>query len=82
MGHSQDERAPLLNDNYRGQYGGHGANANRPIYQPDLEFLRREREALDSICHTMSELVFDLAFPRVLFRRGTPRCRCLFPQAC
>lgn len=29
----------------------------RPAYQPDPESVKREREALDGICHAMSEYV-------------------------
>lgn len=48
---AQNERTPLLSDNYRPQYNRNAANR----YKPDPEFLRREREALDNIVNNMSE---------------------------
>lgn len=47
----------LYDDPYRAQYGSHIQNIQRPIYQPDPESVKREREALDGICHAMSEYV-------------------------
>ena len=52
------ETSRLLSDDlYRPQYGSHGPIGQRPTYQPDPESLKRETEALKSICHAMSELV-------------------------
>lgn len=45
----------LYDDPYRAQYGSHIQNMQRPVYQPDPEPVKREREALDGICHAMSE---------------------------
>lgn len=50
------ETSGLLSDTpYRNQYGSNAQNVQRPVYQPDPESLRREREALEGICHAMSE---------------------------
>ena len=49
------ETSRLLSDDpYRSQYGSH-IQSQRVVQQPDPESLRREREALDSICHAMSK---------------------------
>ena len=46
----------LFDDPYRSQYGATGQTQHRAQYhQPDPESLRREREALEGICHDMSE---------------------------
>ncbi len=45
----------LYDDPYRSQYGTNGQAPQRQIYQPDPETQRREREALEGICHSMSE---------------------------
>ncbi len=50
------ETSGLLSDDpYRNHYGSNAQNVQRPVYQPDPESLRREREALEGICHAMSE---------------------------
>ncbi|MCJ1477744.1 hypothetical protein MMC13_006417 [Lambiella insularis] len=55
------ETSRLLSDDpYRSQYGSHSQNRQRPIYQPDPESVKREREALESICHAMSDNVIDV----------------------
>lgn len=45
----------LYDEPYRSQYGSNIQNTQRLAYQPDSESLRREREALERICHFMSE---------------------------
>ncbi|CAF9937261.1 hypothetical protein IMSHALPRED_011075 [Imshaugia aleurites] len=46
----------LYDDPYRSQYGATGQTQHRGHYhQPDPESLRREAEALEGICHDMSE---------------------------
>ena len=47
----------LYDDPYRSQYGSHVQNVQRPVYQPDPESVKRERDALESVCHAMSESV-------------------------
>lgn len=50
------ESTRLLNDDpYRGQYGTNAQTPQRQSHQPDPEAQRREREALEGICHSMSE---------------------------
>lgn len=45
----------LYDDPYRTQYGTNGQANQRQSYQPDPETQRREREALEGLCHAMSE---------------------------
>lgn len=45
----------LYDDPYRSQYSTNGQTPQRQYYQPDPETQRREREALEGICHSMSE---------------------------
>lgn len=52
----------LYDDPYRSQYGSHVQPSQRLTYQPDPESVKREREALESICHAMSDNVIDV-FP-------------------
>ena len=53
----QQERSRLLYDEpFRSRYGA-VQQQHRAVNQPDPELLRREREALEAICHEMSELV-------------------------
>jgi len=55
------ETSRLLSDDpYRAQYGSHIQNIQRPVYQPDPESVKREREALENICHAMSDNVIDV----------------------
>ncbi|MCJ1316278.1 hypothetical protein MMC15_001599 [Xylographa vitiligo] len=55
------ETSRLLSDDpYRAQYGSHIQNIQRPVYQPDPESVKREREALENICHAMSDSVIDV----------------------
>lgn len=48
----------LYDDPYRSQYGTNGQTPQRQSYQPDPETQRREREALEGICHSMSEYAY------------------------
>ncbi|KAI4133541.1 MAG: hypothetical protein LQ347_002133 [Umbilicaria vellea] len=50
----------LYDDAYQRHYGSHLHNGQRTAYQPDPEHLKREREALEGICHAMSENVIDV----------------------
>ncbi|MCJ1230170.1 hypothetical protein MMC12_006842 [Toensbergia leucococca] len=50
----------LYDDPYRSRYGSTVQNGMRPVVQPDPEFLRREREALEGIAHVMSDHVIDV----------------------
>ncbi|KAL9068078.1 MAG: hypothetical protein Q9161_006431 [Pseudevernia consocians] len=50
----------LYDDPYRSQYGGAGTQHRAQYHQPDPESLRREREALEVICHDMSDDVVDV----------------------
>ncbi|KAF6239929.1 hypothetical protein HO173_001537 [Letharia columbiana] len=51
----------LYDDPYRSQYGATGQSQHRVHYhQPDPESLRRETEALEGICHDMSDDVVDV----------------------
>ncbi|KAL6714416.1 hypothetical protein ACLMJK_007839 [Lecanora helva] len=58
---SNTETSRLLPDDpYRSQYGTSGQHPQRRARQPDPEAQRREREALESICHSMSDEVVDV----------------------
>ncbi|KAL9132548.1 MAG: hypothetical protein Q9175_006274 [Cornicularia normoerica] len=51
----------LYDDPYRSQYGAAGQTQHRVHYhQQDPESLRRETEALEGICHNMSDDVVDV----------------------
>ncbi|MCJ1461602.1 hypothetical protein MMC07_000199 [Pseudocyphellaria aurata] len=50
----------LYDEPYRPNYGSNIQNTQRLAYQPDPESLRREREALEGICHSMSDEVVDV----------------------
>lgn len=51
----------LYDDPYRSQYGATGQTQHRAQHhQPDPESLRRETEALEGICHDMSDDVLDV----------------------
>lgn len=50
----------LYDDPYRSQYGTTGQIQHRTHYQPDPESIRRETEALEGICHDMSDDVLDV----------------------
>ncbi|MCJ1282418.1 hypothetical protein MMC26_001741 [Xylographa opegraphella] len=55
------ETSRLLSDDpYRAQYGSHIQNIQRLVYQPNPESVKREREALENICHAMSDNVIDV----------------------
>ena len=55
----------LSDEPFRSQYGS-VQHQQRAVNQPDPEVLRREREAMETICHAMSEwvtltLIYELA---------------------
>ncbi|MCJ1443052.1 MAG: hypothetical protein MMC23_003549 [Stictis urceolatum] len=59
--HENGEDAGLLSDDpYPSHYGTRGHSIQRPAHQPDPESVRREREALDGICHAMSDNMIDV----------------------
>lgn len=54
--HSQPESSRLLDDDpYQAGYGYGALNHAQQANQPDPEYVRREREALDAICQRTSE---------------------------
>lgn len=55
---SQSESSRLLDDEiYQAGYGYGALNQTPQLNQPDAEYLKREREALDAICQRTSEYV-------------------------
>lgn len=65
MAEQNPETSRLIDDDpYRSQYGSNNRHPQRAAYQPDPESLRREREALEGICHSMSEYVEIAESPR------------------
>ncbi|KAG7006382.1 hypothetical protein G7Y79_00015g039720 [Physcia stellaris] len=50
----------LYDESYRPHYGSAQQQHQRTSNQPDPESVRREREALESICHAMSDEVIDI----------------------
>ena len=52
----QETSRLLYDEPFRSRYGAVRQHP-RAVNQPDPELLRREREALEEICHAMSELV-------------------------
>ncbi|KAL9035129.1 MAG: hypothetical protein Q9180_005025 [Flavoplaca navasiana] len=50
----------LLSDDPFRYYGSRAQFSRRPLDEPDPEYVRREREALETIAHGMSEDVVDI----------------------
>ncbi|KAJ5899366.1 hypothetical protein N7495_004110 [Penicillium taxi] len=59
--HIQPESSRLLDDDpYQAGYGYGALNHAQQQNQPDPEYVRREREALDAICQRTSDSVIDI----------------------
>ncbi|MCJ1245248.1 hypothetical protein MMC30_002451 [Trapelia coarctata] len=73
----------LYDDPYRAQYGSNIQSIQRPVYQPDPESVKREREALDGICHAMSDNLIDVFTiqPQPASPELSDRSRSLAPHA-
>ncbi|KAL8675097.1 MAG: hypothetical protein Q9168_000468 [Polycauliona sp. 1 TL-2023] len=54
------EASRLLSDDPFRSYGSRAPFARRPLDEPDPEYVRRERAALETIAHGMSEDVVDI----------------------
>ncbi|KAJ5173331.1 hypothetical protein N7492_005924 [Penicillium capsulatum] len=57
----EPESSRLLDDDpYQAGYGYGALNHAQHVNQPDPEYVRREREALDAICQRTSDCVIDI----------------------